>query len=135
MAASDDVNFGDRVVFTLPYLFQDVRQRQFESEGIALFLAEGAEATAVDTNIGIIDVLIQDIIGGISMKTGPDCMSQGTERCDITAGKEFFPVFQVQALASLDLSIDVSQSKILVIGDNQTSPSPLATVPIPFLMS
>ncbi len=103
MAATDDVDFGERLIEFFPNLVGHIFEGQLESLGLPLTAAESTETAAVDTDVGVVDVLVHHVGCAVAVPPPPHFMRQSANGVDVGACKKHLAVFHAQPLAVLHL--------------------------------
>jgi hypothetical protein len=67
MNATDNMNFADRFLDPFPNFGLDVFQTHFIGQGVGGVFAKGAKTAAIGTDVGIIDMLVDDEIGLVAV--------------------------------------------------------------------
>ena len=86
--AADDVDLGDAAVHLLPHPLLDLVQAEEVGVRRPLGPSEGAEAAAADADVGVVDVLVDHVVGQVAVPPLPVQVGQASHRQQIGAPVE-----------------------------------------------
>ncbi len=101
----DHMDLADHLIAVFLETGDDIVWRERVAPGVAGRGVEGAEFAQLVADVGVVDVEVADVVGGIAVHALPDDIGQGTHRGQLRRPVEAQAIVIVQALALDDLLV------------------------------